>query len=211
MLVADDHPVVREGIAAMLARTADLQVVAECADGDAAIEAWHALRPAVGLVDLRMPGRDGIATIHAIRRLDPEARLVALTTFAGEDEVYRALQAGASGYLLKDCGQNALIDGLRAVLRGQRHLDPAAAASLASRVLLGTPTARETEVLEAMALGLGNKAIARRLQVTEGTVKTHAKSLFAKLGASSRVEAVRIAEMRGLLSRGGAQSRETRA
>ncbi len=199
VLIADDHPVVRAGVGAMLSGAADLHVACECADGAEAVRQWRALRPAAGLIDLRMPGMDGVEAIRAIREVDPGARLAVMTTVCGDEDVFRALQAGACGYVLKDCGADALVDCLRAVLRGQRYLDPAAAASLAARVVHAPLTARERDVLDGLAQGLSNKRIARELAVTEGTVKTHVKSLLDKLDADNRTQAVRVAAARGLI------------
>ncbi len=200
VLIADDHPVVRAGVRALLAGAADLHVACECADGAEAVRQWQALRPAAGLIDLRMPGMDGIEVIRAIRRLDPGARLAVMTTLCGDEDVFRAVQAGASGYVLKDCGPDVLVDCMRAVLRGQRYLVPAAAACLAARIVHAPLTSRERDVLEGIAQGLSNKRIARELAVTEGTVKTHVKSLLDKLDADNRTQAVRVAAARGLIA-----------
>lgn len=199
MLVADDHPVVRAGLVSMLAREADMRVVCEAADGIEAVCAWREHAPDVGLIDLCMPGMDGFEAVRAIRGITGGARLVVLTVFGGDEDVYRALQAGAAGYLLKDCGRQELVACIRAVGRGQRYLQPAAASRLAERVTYAALTPRESAVLTGLARGLGNRGIARELGVAEGTVKTHVKSLLGKLGARCRTQAVRLAQQRGLV------------
>ncbi len=199
LLVADDHPVVRAGLVAMLEREADLRVVCQASHGAEAVAGWHAHRPDLGLIDLSMPVLDGFGAIAAIRSSVPSARLVAMTTLGGGEDVYRALQAGVSGYLLKDCGGQELIDCIRKVARGEKHLQPQACASLAERVSSDGLTPREAEVLHWLAGGLGNKAIAHRLGVAEGTVKSHLKALFAKMKVDSRTQAVRLGLQRGLV------------
>lgn len=199
VLIADDHPMVRAGVHRLLSRASELSVACECANGEEVVRQWQALRPSIGVIDVRMPVMNGVEAIREIRRLDPTARLVAMTTMCGDEDVFRALQAGAGGYILKDCSAETLVDCVRAVLRGQRYLDPTAAASLAARVLHAPLTQRESEVLERIALGLSNKRIARELDVTEGTVKTHVKSLLDKLDADNRTQAIRIAASRGLI------------
>jgi two-component system, NarL family, response regulator len=199
LLVADDHPVVRAGLVAMLEREPDLQVVCQASHGAEAVAGWQAHRPDVGLIDLSMPVMDGFGAVAAIRRSVRAARLVAMTTLGGGEDVYRALQAGASGYLLKDCGGPELIDCIRKVARGEKYLQPQASASLAERVASDDLTPRETEVLHWLVEGLGNKAIAHRLGMAEGTVKSHLKALFAKLDVDSRTQAARLALQRGLV------------
>lgn len=199
LLVADDHPVVRAGIVAMLERESGMRVVFEASHGAEAVMGWRAHLPDVGLIDLGMPGLDGFGTVSAIRSTARHARLVAMTTFSGGEDVYRALQAGVSGYLLKDCGAREMIECIRAVASGQRYLQADASASLADRISNESLTARETEVLQWLTEGLSNKAIGRRMEVTEGTVKTHMKGLLSKLGVASRTQAVRLALQRGLV------------
>jgi two-component system, NarL family, response regulator len=199
VLVADDHPVVRAGMVALLEREADMCVVHQACHGADAVDGWQAQGPDVGLIDLNMPVLDGFATVAAIRRAHRAARLVVMTTFGGDEDVFRALQAGASGYLLKDCGPAELAACVRAVARGQRYLQATAAIRLADRTTAVALTGRETDVLHGLAQGLSNKAIARHLGVAEGTVKTHVKGLLGKLDASSRTQAVRLALQRGLV------------
>jgi two-component system, NarL family, response regulator len=199
LLVADDHPVVRAGMVSLLEREADMRVVVQACDGAEAVSAWQARAPDVGLIDLSMPVLDGFGAIAAIRAVSRQARLVVMTSLCGDEDVYRALQACASGFLLKDCGQQELIRCIRAVANGQRYLQSPASVRLAERVASVALTARETDVLCWLARGLSNKAIARRLGVAEGTVKTHMKALLAKLDVDSRTQAVRLALQRGLV------------
>ncbi|MBC7939562.1 MAG: response regulator transcription factor [Chitinophagaceae bacterium] len=199
LMVADDHPVVRAGLVAMVEREADLCVVCEAADGRQAVEAWRAAQPDVGLVDLNMPGLDGLQAVREIIRFDASARLVVLTALGGDEDVFRALEAGARGYLLKDCGREELVRSIRAVMHGQKYLQAGAAHMLAERMTATVLTAREREVLERLAQGLSNKQISAQLLVTEGTVKAHVRNVLQKLNVSSRTQAVRLAVKRGLV------------
>lgn len=184
---------------ALIEQDSDFKVVFQACDGREAVAGWQVHTPDVGLIDLRMPLLDGFEAIEAIRLHARGARLVVMTTLCGDEDIYRALQAGASGYLLKDCGREELSACIRAVAAGQKYLQSTASASLAERVARADLTARESEVLHWLAEGLGNKAIARRLAVAEGTVKTHMKAVLTKLGADSRTQAARIAVQRGLV------------
>jgi two-component system, NarL family, response regulator len=204
LLVADDHPVVRAGMVALLEQEADMRVVFEASQGAEALAGWQLHAPDVGLIDLRMPVLDGFGAVAAIRRHAREARLVVMTSMGGDEDVYRALDAGASGYLLKDCGRQEMIDCIRAVSSGRKYLQTQASARLAERIASEPLTGRESGVLRWLAEGLSNKAIARRLGVAEGTVKTHMKGLLKKLEASSRTQAVRLALQRGLVRLPGA-------
>jgi DNA-binding NarL/FixJ family response regulator len=199
LLVADDHPVVRAGLVAMLAHQTDMTVVCEASDGAEAVTAWREHAPDVGLIDLCMPGLNGFEAVHAIRGIATSARLVVLTTLGGDEDIYRALQAGAAGYLLKDSGRQQLLACIRAVSQGQRYLQPAAASRLAGRITHTALTSRESEVLTWLARGASNKSIASELGVAEGTVKTHVKSLLCKLGVASRTQAAHLAQQRGLV------------
>jgi DNA-binding NarL/FixJ family response regulator len=202
VLVADDHPVVRAGIVALLSSEPSMQIVSEVADGREALEAWGTVAADVGLVDLSMPRMDGFETISAIRRVDPDAKLVVMTTLMGDEDVFRALKAGAMGFLLKDCAAGEIADCLRSAARGQKYLHADAAARLADRVTRDALTLREREVLAWLTQGLSNKQIARHLDVSEGTIKTHVKSILSKLDARSRTEAARTAARRGLVHDG---------
>jgi two-component system, NarL family, response regulator len=199
VLVADDHPVVRAGLVALLELEGDLRVVFEAGHGEEAVAGWQAHEPDVGLIDLSMPVLDGFGALAAIRRTAGDARLVVMTTLCGDEDVYRALQAGASGYLLKDCGRQQMMTCVRAVAQGRKYLQSPASERLAARVSSDELTARERDVLDGLAQGLSNHAIARRLGVAEGTVKTHMKGLLAKLDVGSRTHAVRVAQQRGLV------------
>ena len=176
-----------------------MTVVAEASNGREAVELWKAHRPDVTLLDLRMPELDGLGAINEIRELDKNARIIVLTTFDGDEDIYRAIKAGAKAYLLKDTARDALVDSVRRVHAGETYLPPALAAKLADRVSGQALSAREIEVLQRMAAGKSNKEIAAELFISEGTVKTHVKSIFSKLDVVSRTEAVATASRRGLI------------
>jgi DNA-binding NarL/FixJ family response regulator len=201
VLVADDHPVVREGIVAMVEQQPDLRVVAECADGRDALAAWREHRPQVTLLDLETGAHGGIETLLAIRREDPTARVLVLTTYDLEEDIFRCVQAGACAYLLKDIPRRELLDAIRRVRRGEKVFPAVVAAKLAERLGGEQPTARELDVLRLLAEGLANKQIAHQLGVAEATVKTHVNGLMQKLGAASRTEAVTRAQAKGWLRR----------
>ncbi|MFI1989924.1 response regulator [Actinoplanes sp. NPDC020271] len=211
VVVADDQTVVREGLALMLSLLDDVEVVGEAADGDRALELVGRERPDVVLMDLRMPRRDGVEATALIKARFPETRVVVLTTFADDEHILGALQAGAVGYLTKDAGRVQIAQAVRAAAIGQGVLDPQvqqrllAAATGSGPVPAGPGaalpdglTAREVEVLRLIAAGLSNKEIAKRLHVTEVTVKSHVNRLFAKAGVRDRAQAVRYAYQHGL-------------
>lgn len=200
VLIADDHPIVRMGLAGMVSAQADLSLVGQADSGAAAVAQYRQLRPDLVLMDLRMPELDGVAAIEAIRALDPAARIIILTTFDGEEDIYRGLRAGAKAYLLKDTPHEQIIDCIRAVMRGQRYLPPHVAVKLADRLEGEALSRRELEVLRQMATGKSNKEIARITSITEGTVKFHVTAVMGKLGVKSRTEAVTVAARRGLIS-----------
>ncbi len=199
VLVADDHPVFREGLVALLDRQPDLAVVGQASDGREAVELFDRLAPDVAIIDLKMPVLGGIAAIAAIRATSPQARLVILTSFAGDEDIYQALRAGARGYLVKDASGEEVIACLRAVHEGRTCLPPAVASKLAGRAGVSELTAREREVLSRIAQGKGNREIGAILDVTEGTVKVHVNNILTKLGVASRTEAVNIGIRRGLV------------
>ncbi len=199
VLIADDHPVVRAGLVSVIDSQADMKTVAEAATGEEAVELYRRHRPAVTLMDLRMPGIGGLAAIAAIRRASPEACVLVLTTYDGEEDVFRALQAGARGYLLKDMPRQQLLETIRAAHRGTHQLPAVVAARLAQRMLDSELTSREIEVLEQIAQGLSNKRIAGALGISEGTVKTHVNNIMGKLGADDRTHAVTLALRRGVI------------
>jgi DNA-binding NarL/FixJ family response regulator len=199
ILVADDHSVVREGLVSLVKRKSDMVVVAEASNGREAVELWKEHRPDVTLLDLRMPELDGVSAIKEIRELDETTPIIVLTTFDGDEDIYRAIKAGAKAYLLKDTARDALVDCVRRVYAGETYLPPLLAAKLAERVSGEALSAREIEVLRRMAAGKSNKEIGAELFISEGTVKTHVKSIFAKLDVVSRTEAVATATRRGLI------------
>jgi DNA-binding NarL/FixJ family response regulator len=200
VLIADDHGVVREGLVSMIRRNkADMTVVGEAGTGREAVELWNEHRPDVTLLDLRMPELDGVDVIKEIRATDEKARIIILTTFDGDEDIYRAIQAGAKGYLLKDVPREALMDSIRRVHAGETSVPVHLVAKLADRVRGETLSKREIEVLKLMAQGKSNKEIASTLFISEGTVKSHGKAIFAKMNVASRTEAVADAARRGLL------------
>ena len=204
VVVADDHPVVRSGLVGMLGVADDLEVVGEAADGDEAIATVAATRPDVVLMDLRMPRRDGVSATEAIVADFPQTRVLVLTTYDTDADILHAVEAGATGYLLKDTPHAQLVDGVRAAALGETVLAPPVAAKLMSRMRtpaqqMATPPPRELEVLAAVARGLSNAEIGRELFIGEATVKTHLQRLFAKLDVDDRTHAVTVAMERGLL------------
>jgi len=198
ILAVDDHPLLREGIAAVLAGQTDMTLVGHANDGAEAVESFRRLRPDVTLMDLRMPGMSGIQAITAIRAEFPNARIIVLTTYAGDVQAAGALKAGAAGYLLKSLVRRELIETIRAVHAGKRKVPPEIASDLAEHFADDELTEREIEVLRRVAAGTSNKVIAAELDISEGTVKTHMKSILPKLGAADRTQAVTIALKRGI-------------
>jgi two-component system NarL family response regulator len=199
ILLADDQRIVRTGIAAFLSYTGRFEVVAEAGTGAEAVEMWRTHRPDVTLMDLRMPNGTGVDAIAAIKSLDSRAAIVVLTTFDGDEDIFRGMRAGARGYILKDANPQELIDCIIAVAQGQSYIPSGVAAKLISRMSSFALTDRESEILRLVARGESNKKIAASLSISEGTVKTHMASVLAKLGAESRTEAVAIARRRGLI------------
>ena len=202
VLCVDDHPLIRKGIASILANESDITLVAEAADGQQAIEAFHAFTPDVTLMDLRMPVMDGIAATTAIRRACPHAAIIALTSYEGDQDIFRALSAGVRGYLLKESVHSDVLRAIRTVHAGKRLLPPEVAARLAEHMAQVALTRRETEVLDLVARGLGNKEIADELGTAAGTVKMHVQNILEKLSAADRTQAVTIAIQRGILHLG---------
>ena len=201
VLVVDDHPVVRAGILGLLAGEPDLDVVGEAGDGEQACEAAARLRPDVVLMDLRMPVLDGAAATARILQEVPQARVVVLTTYETDADILRAVEAGATGYLLKDTPRDDLVAAVRAVAAGETVLGPSVARRLVQRVRGAGErlTPRELEVLRAVARGLSNAQIGAELFIGEATVKTHLLRIFAKLGVDDRTRAVTVALELGLL------------
>lgn len=199
ILTVDDHQLLREGIAAVLDGQGDMTIVGQAGNGHEAIESFRRLRPDVTLMDLRMPDMSGLEAILAIRKEFPQARIIVLTTYAGDAQAAAALKAGASGYLLKNLVRKELIDTIRIVHGGKRRIPPEIATEIAEHVADDALSEREIEVLRRVAAGKSNKLIAAELDIAEGTVKTHMKSILPKLDASDRTHAVMIALKRGIL------------
>ncbi|MEW6392382.1 MAG: response regulator transcription factor [Pseudomonadota bacterium] len=200
ILIVDDHPLLREGVAAVLEAEPDIRVVGEAADGLDAIAQFERLRPDLVLMDLQMPGVDGVEAISAIRAIAPDARIIVLTTYAGDVRALSALRAGASGYLLKSSLRRELIDTIRAVLGGQRYLHPEVAHDIAVNAIAEPLSDREIDVLRRVAQGAANKEIARALSLSEDTVKGHMRSIFSKLDVTDRTQAVTVAHRRGIIA-----------
>ncbi|PTQ10270.1 DNA-binding response regulator [Sphingomonas oleivorans] len=199
ILIADDHPLLREGIVAVLALEPDMMVVGQAQDGAEAVDLYRELRPDIVLMDLQMPVLDGVEAISRICREFPEARIIVLTTYSGDAQALRALKAGALGYLVKLSLRNELIEAIRAVHEGGRHLQQKIATEIAFGVAEEPLNAREIRVLQLAAIGNSNKQIAHRLELAEETVKGHMKTIFSKLGVADRTHAVTIAARRGII------------
>jgi DNA-binding NarL/FixJ family response regulator len=201
VLVVDDHPMVRDGIAALLEHQPDMEAVGEAADGVEAIAKFRELAPDVTLMDVQMHGMGGVEAIEAIRRLAPAARILVLTTYPGDAQAIRAMRAGAAGYLLKNCIRKDLLDAIRSVHGGRRALSADIAHELAVHALDDSLTERELSVLRLVADGHPNKYIAGRLALSVDTIKAHLKNIFAKLGVDDRTHAVTVAVRRGFIDR----------
>ena len=199
VLTVDDHPLLREGINGTVNAQSGMTVVAEAADGEEAIASFRTHRPDITLMDLRLPRTSGIEAITAIRNEFPAARIIVLTTYAGDVQALRAFRSGASGYLLKTMLRTELVDTIRRVHAGQRRVPPEIAAEMAQHAGEDVLSAREIEVLRHVAAGNSNKAIANNLNLSEHTIKGHIKNILSKLGASDRTHAVMIALKRGFL------------
>jgi two-component system NarL family response regulator len=199
VLIADDHPVVREGLVTLINATPDMRVIAVAANGREAVEQYFAGRPDVGFFDLRMPIMDGVDAVLAIRKQEPAARIAIISSFQNEEEVYRVVQAGARGYALKDSAGEELVKCIRAVSNGEMWIPPVVAAKLANRVATRKLTAREIEVLHFLASGKSNKEIGNQLNISEATVKVHVTHIFEKLKVTGRTQAIGVAVNRGLV------------
>src|SRR5215212_9183724 len=199
IVVVDDQAVVRQGFVSLINTVADMEVIAEGTDGRQAVELYRKLRPDVLLTDLRMPVMTGVEAIAAIRREFPSARVIVLTTFDGDEDIYRSLQAGAQGYLLKDMFFDELEEAVRRVHAGSRRIPTAVAEKLAERMSGSDLTARELEVLEQIVRGRSNKEIGHLLNISEATVKSHINNILSKLGVSDRTQAATTALQRGLV------------
>jgi len=210
ILIVDDHEVVRDGIAAMLGRQPDFSVIGEANNGKAAVEKAGDLRPDLILMDLRMPEMTGVEAMRHIRRENAEVKFIVLTTYDSDEYIFDAIEAGAKGYLLKDASREELFQAVRAVHRGESLIEPGVASRLLDRLaqlsrqsrqppVSNILSERETEVLQQMATGAANKAIASTLSISESTVKTHIANIFQKLGVNQRTEAVTKAMSIGII------------
>ncbi len=199
VILADDHPVVRDGLAAIVNRQPDMEVVAEAADGGEAIDLYERHLPDVMVLDLRMPKRDGFAVVQQVLERHPRARLLIMTTYDGDEDIFRCLSQGAKGYLLKDAPRQEILSAIRAVSEDRPYASSSIAAKALQRMSKPSLTQRELDVLQLLAEGRSNKDIARRLNITEGTAKTHVKAILTKLDAISRTEAVAVAHKRGMI------------
>jgi len=199
VILADDHPVVRDGLANIVNQQKDMRVVAEADDGDAAIALYDEHLPDVMVLDLRMPRRDGVAVVEELIEKHPKARLLIMTTYDGDEDIFKSLSRGAKGYLLKDAPRQEILTAIRAVAADQPYTSFAIAAKALQRMVRPSLTQRELDVLQQIAQGRSNKDIGRQLHISEGTAKTHVKAILTKLDAISRTEAVAVAHKRGLV------------
>jgi len=199
VMCVEDHRIVREGLALIINQEPDMKMVGSCATVAEAIELYRTVRPDVTLMDLRLGTSSGVDAIKAIRKDDPEARVIVLTMYEGDEDIFRAHQAGAATYLLKDTLSSDLVRVVREVHAGERPVLPEVQARLAERASNPTLTAREVEVIQLISQGLRNKEVGAMLGITEGTVQIHVKNIFAKLGVNDRTGAVQVAVRRGLI------------
>ncbi|HKZ72923.1 MAG TPA: response regulator transcription factor [Steroidobacteraceae bacterium] len=199
VILADDHPVVRDGLAAIVNQQPDMQVVAEAGDGEQAISLYAKHLPDVMVLDLRMPKFDGVTVVQLVLEAHPKACLLIMTTYDGDEDIFRSLSQGAKGYLLKDAPRQEILAAIRAVAQDRPYTSSSVAAKALQRMAKPSLTQREFDVLQLLAQGRSNKDIARRLEITEGTAKTHVKAILSKLDAISRTEAVAVAHKRGMI------------
>lgn len=199
ILSVDDHPLLREGVAVVIERQADMLLVGEATNGAEAIDLYRQLRPDVVLMDLQMPGMSGLDAIRVIRAEFPKARIIVLTTYVGDVQALDALKAGAAGYLAKSSLRKELLDTIRTVHAGRSHLTPAVASAIAMHAIDDALSSREVNVLRLVAAGKSNKEIAGRLVISDDTVKAHLKNIFAKLAVGDRTLAVTVAVKRGII------------
>ena len=199
ILIVEDHQVVRQGLIALLNTMPDMSVVGEASSGDQAVELFRRHKPDVTIMDLRLPAMGGVDAIKAIRQEFPAARIIVLTTFDGDEDIFRALQAGARGYLLKGMSAEELMDAIRTVHAGRTRIPPAVAQRLAERMTGPGLTGREMEVLKLIVAGKSNKEIGKDLTISEATVKTHINSILSKLAVTDRTQAATTALQRGII------------
>lgn len=199
ILIVDDHPVVQAGLTSMLATHEEVEVIGSASNGDEALAMIQRDMPDILLLDLRMPGMNGIDTLHALKNLNATVRVIILTSFETDENIYRAVQAGAQGYLLKDTSQQQMLEAIATVHAGKRYIPNRIAARLAERMLRSNLTARESEILEMLAKGLTNKQIGTALTISENTVRNHVNSIMEKLEVSDRTEAVTVAIQQGII------------
>jgi two-component system NarL family response regulator len=199
ILIADDHPVVRQGLAVIIETERGMRVVAQAQNGQEAVELFRQERPDVALIDLKMPDMSGVEAITEIRREFPRAVILVLTTYDRDEDIYRSLRAGAKAYLLKETPPTELLEAIRAIHQGRRHLPDRIAHKLADHMLYPDLTERELQVLQAMTEGKSNREVGADLFITEGTVKSHVNNILSKLGVSDRTHAVTLALKRGLV------------
>jgi DNA-binding NarL/FixJ family response regulator len=200
ILIVDDHPVVCIGLTRMLSAHSGLEVIGSAPSGEEALAIVQQNRPDVLLLDLRMPGMDGIAVMHALKRIDAPPRVIVITSFEKDEDIYRSIRAGAQGYLLKDTTESEMVAAITVVDAGKRYIPRHIAARLADRMLRADLTGRELQILEMLAQGSTNKQIARALDISDNTVRHHVNNIMDKLQVSDRTEAVAIAIRRGVLS-----------
>ena len=199
VILVDDHPVVRDGLANIVNQQKDMQVIAEAEDGDAAIALYDQHRPDVMVLDLRMPRRDGVSVVEEVLARHPKARLLIMTTYDGDEDIFKSLSKGAKGYMLKDAPRQEILLAIRSVAADQPYTSSAIATKALQRMVRPNLTQRELDVLQQLGEGRSNKDIGRRLNISEGTAKTHVKAILTKLDAISRTEAVSVAHKRGLI------------
>jgi two-component system NarL family response regulator len=199
ILIVDDHPVVQAGLSSMLATQGEVEVIGSASSGEEALALVRQDMPDILLLDLRMPGMNGIDTLNALKEMKASARVIILTSFETDENIYRAVQAGAQGYLLKDTSQRQMLEAIETVHMGRRYIPNPIASRLAERMLRSNLTARESEILEMLAKGLTNKQIGTALSISENTVRNHVNSIMEKLEVSDRTEAVAVAIQQGII------------
>jgi len=199
ILIVDDHPVIQAGLTSMLTTHAEVEVVGSASSGEEALAMVKQLMPDVILLDLRMSGMNGIDVLHALKEMKATARAIVLTSFETDENIYRAIEAGAQGYLLKDTSQRQMLEAIASVHAGRRYITREVATRLAERMMRSSLTARESDILEMLAKGLTNKQIGRALTISDNTVRNHVNSIMEKLEVSDRTEAVTVGIQQGII------------